>query len=121
MNKKYYINNLAKMYSISEHTLRYYDKKNILTCFKRDTNGYRYIEENDLRFIELVICLKKTNLSLKNIQRYLQLIEQGETTMKERFQIIDKQLKIAIKMRKDIDEQINFLKNKIEIFKKLLI
>ncbi|QBQ07359.1 MerR family transcriptional regulator [Spiroplasma gladiatoris] len=121
MNKKYYINNISKRYSISEHTLRYYDKKNILSCFKRDANGYRYVEEKDLRFIELVICLKKTKLSLKNIQRYLQLIEQGDTTMLERFKIIDKQLKLAIKMRKDIDDQIEFLKNKIKIFQKILI
>ncbi|AKU79910.1 MerR family transcriptional regulator [Spiroplasma turonicum] len=120
MSKKYYINDICKIYNISEHTLRYYDKKMVLNCFKRDQNGYRYLDENDLKKIELIICLKKTNLSLKEITLYLELVNKGDSTMKERYEIIKNQLKIAKDLKMDIELQIKYLVKKVDIFKKIL-
>ncbi|QEH61243.1 MerR family transcriptional regulator [Spiroplasma chinense] len=120
MEKKYYINDIAKKFNISEHTLRYYDKKMLLKNFKRDDNGYRYLNEDDLRTIEVIICLKKTNMSLEDIKHYLKLVEQGRDTLKERQQMIEKQLQEAHSIRKDIDDQIVYLEYKLKFYDDLI-
>ena len=71
------------MLGISIYTLRYYEKIGLLKFVKRDENGIREFEPNDLIAISMTIYLRKTGMPLKEIKNYLQLAENGIDTVEQ--------------------------------------
>ena len=59
----YTISQAAKRYHIEPHTLRFYEKKGILTA-KKKANGYRYFTEEDLYLLVRILFSKKMNFAL---------------------------------------------------------
>ncbi|ALD65950.1 MerR family transcriptional regulator [Spiroplasma cantharicola] len=117
---KIYLNELAKILKINESALRYYDSRGLIPKLQRDKNNYRFILEDDLAFPKTVICLKKTGMSLKEIKKYLDFVEQGDSSIKQRYEMILKQENIVLNKLKDIQEQIEFIEYKKGLyFKKL--
>ncbi|WP_342258700.1 MerR family transcriptional regulator [Spiroplasma endosymbiont of Dioctria linearis] len=114
--KKIYLNELANILKINESALRYYDSQGLITKLQRDKNNYRFILEEDLIFPKTVICLKKTGMSLKEIKKYLDFIEKGDSSIKERYEMILKQEEIVLNKLKDIQEQIEFIEYKKSLY-----
>ncbi len=52
------------MTGLSVHTLRYYEKVGLLNEVKRDINGYRQYAESDISWINFVIRLRITGMSV---------------------------------------------------------
>ncbi|WP_338972731.1 MerR family transcriptional regulator [Spiroplasma endosymbiont of Panorpa germanica] len=113
---KYYLKDIALKFNISESQLRFYDEKGVINKFKRDENNYRYLLEDDLRFVETIICLKKTSMPLKEIIKYIGLVDLGDESLAERQAMILKQEKVVLKNQKDIQEQIDFIEYKKQFY-----
>lgn len=65
------ISEVAKKYPISAHTLRYYDKVGLLPPMVRSRGGARLFSQADLEWLELILGLKQTGMSLKEIQAFV--------------------------------------------------
>ncbi|WP_051635993.1 MerR family transcriptional regulator [Mesoplasma photuris] len=120
MENKFYIKDIADKFNVKESLLRYYDSKGLIKKFKRDENGYRYMIEEDLSLIHTILCLKKTDMPLKEIINYVNLVEIGDSTLEERLQMISKQEKIVLKKQEEINEQFDFINFKMKLYKDLL-
>ncbi|AUF83439.1 MerR family transcriptional regulator [Mesoplasma syrphidae] len=120
MPKRYYIKEIANKFNIPEYLLRYYDEKGVITKFKRDENDYRYMFEDDLIFVKTVLCLKKTNMPLKEIIKYIELVDQGEITLESRQAMILKQEKVVLKKQHDLEEQIAFINYKKDFYEQAI-
>lgn len=71
MQEKYTISELARLFGISNQTLRYYDKIGLFQPAQTDRNtGYRYYSYNQFFHLSMIIQLKRLNFSLENIQKY---------------------------------------------------
>ncbi len=55
----YTIGEVSKLFNISIHTLRFYDKEGLFINLKRDKSGKRNFDDIDLEAIRLIECLKK--------------------------------------------------------------
>ncbi|GGL61891.1 MerR family transcriptional regulator [Sporolactobacillus putidus] len=53
---------LSKRLNISSYTLRYYEKIGIIQNIKRDGNGQREFTENDVKWLEFVVRLKRMQM-----------------------------------------------------------
>lgn len=53
----YTISEVAKLIGVSTHTLRYYEKENILIA-NRNTNGNRVYDESHITWLQFVMKLK---------------------------------------------------------------
>jgi DNA-binding transcriptional MerR regulator len=84
----YTVKQVAKQLNISEHTLRYYDRQGLMPFLKRDSDGIRCFTEDDICFIELIMCLKKSNMSLADIRKYISLYLLGEEANNLRMSIL---------------------------------
>ncbi len=72
MEKSFFsIGDVAKLYKISKQTLFYYERLGLLVPQKQ-SNGYRVYTVTDCERLEMIISLKKLNLSLQEIQEYFQ-------------------------------------------------
>ncbi|AUB31103.1 MerR family transcriptional regulator [Spiroplasma floricola] len=118
--KKVYMNELANILNINESALRYYDSKGILPKVQRDENNYRFIDFEDLDYPKTVICLKKTGMSLKDIKKYLYYVEQGDSSIKVRYEMILNQEKMVLNKLKNIQEEIEFIEYKKSFYKNKL-
>jgi len=67
------IKQIAKMTGLTEDALRYYEKIGLLPRAKRKENGRRVYCEEDMQLMELIICLKKMGVPLKNIKEFATL------------------------------------------------
>ena len=57
--KKYRIKDVSDLLGISTYTLRYYEKIGLLKFVKRDENGVREFEPDDLMTLCTIIYLRK--------------------------------------------------------------
>lgn len=115
----YKISEAAKIAEISIPTLRYYEELGILNP-NRSVSGYREYAQRDLEWIQFIVRLKNTGMSLKNIQRYSSLREQGDTTIEERMSLLDKQEEILQNKRAELELYTQFLQKKKETYKEIL-
>ncbi|MCY8225106.1 MerR family transcriptional regulator [Bacillus haynesii] len=86
----YSIKEVAEKVGLPTHTLRYYEKEGLLPFIKRDANGNRIFEEKDLSWLELVICLRKTDIALSELREIVNLTKEGDWTVLKRKQILEK-------------------------------
>ena len=66
------ITEFAKLCGVSVHTLRYYDKCNILCPRETDpSSGYRYYHPEQKKDVETILTLKDLGFSLEDIREFL--------------------------------------------------
>lgn len=88
------INEVSKKLNITQDTLRFYEKTGLIGPIRRDKNGYRNYQEEDLRRIEFVKCMRGAELSIDVLRTYLRLFDEGDETKEERKELLIKQKKI---------------------------
>lgn len=73
---------------ISEHTLRFWAKSGFFPFVQRDKNNIRQFSEDDLGWVKIVKCLRSVGTDNKSIKRYIDLCIEGDSTIKDRYDII---------------------------------
>jgi DNA-binding transcriptional MerR regulator len=75
---------------LSAHTLRYYERAGLMRqqVERGDGNGYRAYTWEHVQWIEFVKRLRSTGMPIRDIQRYTELLRQGDQTMPERMQLL---------------------------------
>lgn len=88
----YSIKEVANMMGVSTATLRYYDAEGLLPEVKK-VNGRRVFEDKDFKWLRVLNCMKKINMPIKKIKKYIDLAQKGDSTLKERYELILEQKK----------------------------
>ena len=84
----YSIQEVSRKTGLSTHTLRYYEKAELLTGVKRSPRGTRQYSQEDLESLNLICCLKNTGMSIQDIGRFMKLTQQGDETLKQRVELL---------------------------------
>lgn len=109
---RYSIGDVAKMMNLPQSTLRYWDKKGLLPFVDRDQNGRRDFKDNDLNYLEVIMCLKKSGLKIKQIRHFIDLCMQGDMTLEVRYDFMDKQERVLMKKVAALQSELDFLRYK---------
>lgn len=88
---RYTIGQVAKKLGLTAHTLRYYDKEGLLPFVKKGSSGARVFEDDDIDWLLILDCLKGTGMHLKDIKKYMDLCQIGDSTLRERLQMFEEQ------------------------------
>lgn len=109
------IQQVADKTGLSAHTLRYYEKCGLIDTVDRDNNGYRIYHEHDLGRIQMLCCLRRTGMSIADMQTFASLMRAGDHTFKQRQIVLEnhrEQVEVQIDelqdMLKIIDHKIDF-------------
>lgn len=90
----YTISEAARLVGVAPSTLRYYDKEGLIPNINRK-NGIRIFDDTDVRFLQLLSCLKNTGMPIKRIREYVELIKQGDSTLYDRYKLIQEQRRLV--------------------------
>lgn len=97
--------------SIPYERLKFYCNKGLVPNIKRDKNNHRVFDENDIKWVQDIICLKKCNMSLKEIHYYLILCMEGKKSINSRKSILNEK-------KNELNIQIADIKNSIQYIEK---
>lgn len=116
---KYSIGQFAELSGFSIDTLRYYEKQKLLFP-SRDKNNRRFYTEKDVGWISFISRLKKTGMSIKEMQKYAKLRYAGDQTIPERLVLLFNQLDNLHEEEKKINDNIAFVEQKIKTYLKTI-
>lgn len=80
----YTVGEMAKLLGVPASTLRYYDKEGLLPFVERSSGGIRMFREEDLERLQVIGCMKKAGMSIRDIRRYMELAMEGNDTIEAR-------------------------------------
>lgn len=87
----YSIGQVAAKTGLTVHTLRYYEKEGLLPFVCKSSSGLRMFSDNDLGWLSIIECLKKTGMPLKGIKQYIDWFREGDSTLPQRLEMFKQQ------------------------------
>lgn len=69
----YTVGEMAKLLGVAASTLRYYDKEGLLPFVERSSGGIRMFRESDIEWLQVIGCMKKAGMSIKDIRQYIEM------------------------------------------------
>src|SRR5574342_713036 len=110
------IQEVSQATGLSAHTLRYYERIGLIHPIERQENTRRFYTEDDLGWIDFLLKLRATGMSIKEMQRYAELQRQGDETLPERVEML-KSLREHVEARmSELNENLKLICYKIEIY-----
>lgn len=116
---QYSIGEFSALTGLSIHTLRYYEKENLILP-KRGRNNRRAYSEEDVTWIHFIKRLKDTGMPIKEIRRYAQLRAKGNTTLSERMELLQRHHKILSDELIQSQEHLHKLDEKIHFYQRAI-
>ncbi len=98
------ISDVAKRLDISASTIRYYDKLELLTNMKRDENGIRWFTQEDIDRLAIILCLKKTGMSMHDMKEFMNIYSDKCTCIEEKVGRIQRQKAILLDKIHELEE-----------------
>ena len=117
-NKLYTIQQIAHRTGLSIHTLRYYEQIGLLDPIERLDNGHRRYQPTDLTRLEFLKRLRATGMSIKEMQYYVELYRMGESTLRERREILQAHKDAILAQVDELMDTVDFIDMKIERYQR---
>ncbi|MBE5808699.1 MAG: MerR family transcriptional regulator [Clostridiales bacterium] len=116
----YSISEVAEKTNLSAYVLRYYEKEGLLPRVKRSDGGVRRYTDADLDMLGLICCLKGTGMPLKDIRTFIQLQEQGPSTLRQRCAILEERRRSIVLSMEEMQKNCDKVEHKLKVYSALL-
>ena len=120
------MNNLLNMKQCCEatgmsyETLKFYCNEGLVPNVKRAANNYRVFDEHDVNWIRSLACLKKCGMSIQEMKEYLALCLEGERTIPERMELLQKYKQNIHERMAELQESLDFIAWKENFYQEVL-
>lgn len=108
----YTIGEMAKKINVATSTLRYYDKEGLLPFVERSGGGIRMFSDKDFEWLSIIECLKKADVSIKDIKVFIDLCMEGDSTIQRRLDLINHQRESVLAQIEQMQETLLTLEYK---------
>ena len=94
---------------LSYETLKFYCNQGLVPNVKRDERNRRVFTERNIAWINSLNCLKNCNMSIREMQEYLALCLEGESSIPQRKEILERKQAELLAERKRIQDSIDYI------------
>lgn len=108
----YTVKEAAKLLGLTEHTIRYYTDKELVPNLHRDKNNNRLFDDESLNWLLCVKHLRQCGMSIEDIKTYVDLCLQGDSTVKKRYEIMERQKAIALAQLAEAKQRAQYIEDK---------
>jgi len=92
MDAHHTIEQVAKRTGLTAYTLRYYEKIGLLAPVARAAGGQRLYAPSDMAWLEFLLRLRTTHMSIGKMQAFAALRSAGDDTVPERREMLENHL-----------------------------
>lgn len=114
---KFTIREVAEKMNLSVSTIRYYDNEGLLPFIERKESGYRVFAESDVIMLQVIDCLKKTGMSIKDIKEFSDWVKEGDSTLTKRYKMFLEREKIVQEQISELQKSLDLISNKCWYYK----
>ncbi|MFQ7173541.1 MAG: MerR family transcriptional regulator [Thomasclavelia ramosa] len=93
---EYTIKEVTKKYNLSASTLRYYEKEGLLPKIKRIKAIKEFMMMMIPSWLDIIMCMRKTGMTIAYIKNYIELCQEGDNTINQRYEIFETERNIII-------------------------
>lgn len=103
---------------LTVHTLRYYERIGLIKPVVRGSNGHRLYRAEDLNWIEFLLRLRATGMSVEKMRRYAQLREVGKqlASVSERKAMLQQHALVVAAELEALKETLDYLHEKVALY-----
>ena len=112
---------VSKQYDISADTLRYYERIGLLPRVHRNASGVRDYDETDLARVKFIKCMRGANVSIEALIEYMQLYDQGDSTLEARKTLLEEQRALVEHRIAEMQAGLDRLNFKIAHYEDLIV
>ncbi len=114
------IKEVSEKYNISEDTLRYYERVKVIPKVTRTSGGIRDYQEEDLKWVELAVCMRNAGLPIESLIEYQSLFQEGDSTIPARLDLLNNQMEILKNKKEQIEKTMERLSYKISRYEEAM-
>ena len=107
------IKDAARVVELTPHTLRYYESEGLLPFLERDKHGHRMFSEGDIEWIQFILCLRNTGMSIREMKSFVKLYKGGDKTIPDRMDILYEHKKLIEDQLEETKWYLRNINNKI--------
>lgn len=115
------IKEVSEKFELSQDTLRYYERIGMIPKVNRTSGGIRDYTEEDLAWVGLAKCMRSAGLTVEVVVDYVKLFQEGDETISARLTLLEEQRDSLIDQKSKIDEMLDRLDYKIEMYEKAVV
>ena len=117
----YTIRQMAQMFGVTEHTLRFYTDQGLLPC-TGDSGNRRVFDEESVNWMQGIACLKGCGASIADMKEYCDLcrLPESRETLYARYQIILRQRERAYQRIEEAKATAAYMDEKVQHYEQIL-
>ena len=114
------IQQVAQATNLSEYTLRYYERIGLIHPINRAENKHRRYSVDDIGWIDFLMKLKATGMTIQQMQQYAALQRDGDISLPQRVEML-KVLREQVEVHMDeLREHMKLLNYKIDVYEDII-
>ena len=117
MEEELTIQQVAAATGLSVHTLRYYERCDLIAPIQRAQNGHRRYSAQDIRWIQFLNKLRMTGMPIRQLQQYATLLRQQPDAVQERRAILETHRQTVLERLQQLQENLSVIDWKIQHYK----
>lgn len=106
---------VAALTGVSPDTLRYYERAGLLRV-ARDENGHRVFDEAAIARVGFISCLRRSQMPIRDIRRYVDLARGGPATESDRLALLESHRSTVRQQLADLNEALAVIEAKISLY-----
>ncbi|HHQ8914725.1 TPA: MerR family transcriptional regulator [Bacillus cereus] len=112
----YSIGEFAKIVGVTTSTLRYYEKEGLLNPH-RNENNLREFTDYDVGWVQFLLHLKGSGMSMTELKLYTKWRAMGEETIPERLDLLEQRKHVVKQEIQALQQNLDILNRKIVFYK----
>lgn len=109
---------MAQLYSMKQvceatgftyEGLRFYCNQGLVPHVKRDANNRRVFDERDIKWVKSLTCLKRCDMSIREMKEYLELCLQGAISIPERKVMLAAKRERLVELLDEVQKSIDYI------------
>ena len=109
---------MAQLYSMKQvceatgftyEGLRFYCNQGLVHHVKRDANNRRVFDERDIKWVKSLTCLKRCDMSIREMKEYLELCLQGAISIPERKVMLAAKRERLVELLDEVQKSIDYI------------
>ena len=119
MEQELTIQQVAQATGLSTHTLRYYERCDLIAPIHRASNGHRRYSAQDIRWIQFLTKLRMTGMPIRQIQQYAILLRQQPDAIQARRALLEAHRQTVVEHLQELQENLAVIDWKIQHYKEI--